>query len=123
MPELPRDESRRRAIIIRCMLQIREAWVAEEKFVDSTWIMMAIHLGAIEGRPLDISSIAELTHVPRPTVQRHLSRLKKQGRVEIVREGRRSVALVGAHDPGNDFFAILARAIMKAANDLSELGS
>lgn len=123
MPKLSRAESRRRAIVIRFMFQVRNAWVAHGDPVDRTWIVLAVHLGTIEGRPLDVSSIAELTRIPRASVQRHLDRLRKQGRVEMKRQGRRSIPVLTSDEPVSDLFTVLARAIQRAASDLSDLGS
>lgn len=50
---------------------------------------MAIRLGQYEGRPMDITDLAEITGLPLSSVSRHVKALRKRGRARSIKSGRR----------------------------------
>lgn len=121
MQNVSPNERRRRAIVLRFMLETRSAWIEEGDPIDLTWIILAIHLGQYEGRPLSVSNIATLTRIPRTTVLRHVNELKDQGRAKIVRIGHRTVPVLLAPERKAAFFKSLVAAIKRTAEQLSIL--
>ncbi|UVC14738.1 MarR family transcriptional regulator [Mesorhizobium onobrychidis] len=115
------SERRRRAVVLRFMFEIRSAWIEEGDPVDVTWIILAIHLGQYEGRPLSVSDIATLTLIPRTTVHRHVNELKAQGRANVIRIGHRTVPIMISPERKPAFFETLIAAIKRAADLLSSL--
>lgn len=121
MQNVSPSERRRRAIVLRFMMDLRSAWIDEGDPVDVTWIILAIHLGQYEARPLSVSNIATLTRIPRTTVLRHVNDLKTQGRAEVVRIGHRTVPLMLSPERKRPFFDAIADAIRRTADQLSSL--
>lgn len=121
MQNVPPTERQRRAIVLRFMLETRSAWIDEGDPIDLTWIVLAIHLGQYEARPLSVSNIATLTRIPRTTVLRHVNDLKSQGRVEIVRIGHRTIPVLLSLERKSGFFKKLIAAIKRTAEQLSSL--
>jgi DNA-binding transcriptional ArsR family regulator len=60
---------------------------------DTVNILMAIGMGRIAGSPVDISSIANITGISRPTVRRRLTALEEEGLVVIERVGNRTIVV------------------------------
>lgn len=114
-------ERRRRAVVLRFMLDMRSAWVDEGDPVDLTWVILAILLGQYEQRPLSVSDIASMTRIPRTTVLRHVNALKRQGKVEIVRIGHRTVPVMAAPQHKPVFFGSISSMIKRVAEQLSIL--
>jgi len=57
--------------------------------IDMIFIRLAIILGSMENRPVNISNLAELTRIPRPTLKRKVDRLAKAGLVDVRQSGKR----------------------------------
>lgn len=107
--------------MLRFMFELRSAWIDEGDPVDVTWIIVAIHLGQYEGRPLSVSNIAALTRIPRTTVLRHVNELKAQGRAKVIRIGHRTVPIMISEERKPAFFETLIATIKRAADQLSSL--
>lgn len=107
--------------MLRFMFELRSAWIDEGDPVDVTWIIVAIHLGQYEGRPLSVSNIAALTRIPRTTVLRHINELKAQGRAKVIRIGHRTVPIMISPERKAAFFESLIATIKRAADQLSSL--
>lgn len=88
MPRKSRETERRR-ILLRLLLElhalIRETGIPHEEAV----VAMAIRLGQYEGRPMDVTDIAEMTALPLSSVSRHIKTLRKRGRTRSIKSGRR----------------------------------
>lgn len=121
MQNVSPTERQRRATVLRFMLETRGAWIDQGDPIDLTWIILAIHLGQYEARPLSVSNIATLTRIPRTTVLRHVNDLKNQGRAEIVRIGHRTVPVMVSQERKPAFFKFLITAIKRTAEQLSTL--
>lgn len=75
-------------------------------------IRMAVRLGQLERRPLDISSIAAITGIPRPTVSRKLRLVEDN---DIHRIGRRSIPEMTEMSPESVRAYETARVIIERA--------
>lgn len=85
-----------------------------------TIVLMGAVQGALEGRPLDVSSLSRITRVPRPTTIRFLQELESRGFIAWKIEGRRRLILphMGRVDPiMEELTAILIRHLSKMDND------
>lgn len=51
-------------------------------------LMDMIMMGQLEGRPVDMSALAGIAQIPRPTVRRYVNRLSSEGWLAQKRQGR-----------------------------------
>lgn len=88
-------------------------------------LLMAIKLGDVEKRPMDISTLAAVTAMTFPTTHRLLKQLRERGLIEARQEGRRLV-----HHCSGDFlerpqaartFAAIEGILQNIATRLSKL--
>lgn len=79
-------------------------------------IRIAIALAEIENRPIDISTIARLTGIPRSTTKRWLSELEEQGSVTIA-EGESSRTVV-YNVPGDPACARVREIILESVQQI-----
>jgi hypothetical protein len=84
----------RRLIIARIILSVRRAAIEAYLSHTQTSILLAIGVGRIEGRLLDVSGVAALAGTSRQTVLRAVSLMRKRGDVEVRREGRRTLLTI-----------------------------
>ena len=92
---------------------------------DTVNILMAIGMGRIAGSPVDISSIANITGISRPTVRRRLNALEQEGLVVIERIGNRTVVVSRPEGVAStrDLARRWAGLVKQAARDLEKLES
>ncbi|MER8641025.1 hypothetical protein [Mesorhizobium sp. M1252] len=118
-------EYQKRAILIRMILDIHGAVLAKLKEPpEVTLVLMAIRLGEMEDRPMDLKSLVAVTHYPRTSVSRHVRELMKLGRVSVVREGRRTVMRLNPQVEGSHvkpFYGQVERAVLRASRDLTKM--
>lgn len=72
-------------------------------------IIAAIRLGVLEERPLDISSIAAVTGIPRSTVQRKIKDPRIREALVTLQDGRRLLPVITQISAG---WAAMARSVM-----------
>jgi len=122
MTKYPDDK--RRLIIARAVLSVREAAIFYFGDVDKVAILHAVAIGRIEGPPTDVSAIAALSSLSRQTVIRHLKRLEEEGLVMLVRQGRRVIVTTTEHSIFNprtmSFMDKVEAVIRRSAAELSE---
>jgi DNA-binding GntR family transcriptional regulator len=82
-------------------------------------------MGRIAGSPVDISSIANITGISRPTVRRRLNALEQEGLVVIERIGNRTVVVSRPEGVAStrDLARRWAGLVKQAARDLEKLES
>jgi DNA-binding transcriptional ArsR family regulator len=118
-------ENHKRAVLIRMILDIHGAVLAKLKEPpEVTLVLMAIRLGEMEGRPMDLKSLVAVTHYPRTSVSRHVRELMQRGRVAVVREGRRTVMRLNPQVEGSHvkpFYAHIEKAVLRASRDLTKM--
>jgi DNA-binding transcriptional ArsR family regulator len=123
MTQYPDDK--RRLVIARAVLSVREAAIFYFGDVDKVAILHAIAIGRIEGPPTDVSAIAALSSLSRQTVIRHLKRLEAEGMVKLVRQGRRVVVTTTEQSIFNprtmNFVDKVEAVIRRVAAELSEM--
>ncbi|MER9605385.1 hypothetical protein [Mesorhizobium sp. M0243] len=123
MKNTPRERAKR-CILIEMMLSIQEAISKLEYPGEVSVVLMAVRLGHYSGKPMDITSLAGATSLPRTTVLRHLRTLEVAERVHISRGGRRTVVtLNGRADTARTapFYRRVEVSVMEAYRDLSKL--
>jgi DNA-binding transcriptional ArsR family regulator len=124
VPNNTPKEKAKRCILIEMMLAIQEALTKLGDDPEVSVVLMAVRLGHYSDRPMDITSLAGATSLPRTTVLRHLRLLEEGKRVTIQRGGRRTiVTLDGRADIKETapFYRLVHRVVMEAARDLSKL--
>jgi DNA-binding transcriptional ArsR family regulator len=87
------DDDALRMVLFRMWFHAQDLFKARFGDNDTVNILMAIGMGRIAGAPVDISSIANITGISRPTVRRRLAALEKEGMVVIERIGNRTVVV------------------------------
>lgn len=122
MTQYPDDK--RRLILARAVLSVREAALFYFGDVDKVAILHAIAIGRIQGSLVDVSAIAALSSLSRQTVIRHLKRLV-EGMVKLVRQGRRVIVTTTEHSIFNtrtlNFIDKVEAVVRRAATELSEM--
>lgn len=124
MPNNTPKEKAKRCILIKMMLAIQEALTKLGDDPEVSVVLMAVRLGHYSGRPMDITSLAGTTSLPRTTVLRHLRHLEAAERININRKGRRTiVTLDGRADVKQTapFYRLVDRVVMEAARELSKM--
>lgn len=121
MQSVSPNERKRRAIVLRLMFEMRNIRLQRADPLDMTWIILAIHMGQYDGRPLCVSNIANITHIPRTTVIRHLKALKSQGRATIIRVGQRTIPVIQSDTETQILFDVLTASVRRAAALLSAM--
>jgi DNA-binding transcriptional ArsR family regulator len=123
MTQYPDDK--RRLILARAVLSVREAALFYFGDVDKVAILHAIAIGRIQGSLVDVSAIAALSSLSRQTVIRHLKRLEVEGMVKLVRQGRRVIVTTTEHSIFNtrtlNFIDKVEAVVRRAATELSEM--
>jgi len=117
-------EDQRRLIIARTILAVRQAATEHYGSPDLFAILLAIGIGRVEGRPLDVCGVAALASTSRQTVLRAAAKMQEWGEIEIRREGRRTMLIMTAEHRQNPatrkFFERVAALIKRASKELSE---
>lgn len=124
MPANTPKERAKRCILIEMMLDIQEAIMNLEYDAEVSVVLMAVRLGHYSGKPMNITSIAGATSLPRTTVLRHLKELEKAERVHIKRGGPHTlVTLNGRADTPKTapFYRRVERAVLEASRLLSKM--
>lgn len=84
---------KRRAVTIRTFMEIRRAVVHAAQEIglpyEETVAALAVRLGDLEGRPVDISSVAETTGQKFSSSHRYLRSLRERGMIKGWPEGKR----------------------------------
>jgi DNA-binding MarR family transcriptional regulator len=118
-------DDKRRLILARAVLSVREAAIFYFGDVDKVAILHAVALCRIEGAPADVSALAALACLSRQTVIRHLKRLEAEGMVKLVRKGRRVIVTTTEHSIFNprtiSFVDKVEAVIRRVAAELSEM--
>ncbi|MER9195289.1 hypothetical protein NKI13_18600 [Mesorhizobium australicum] len=117
-------ERAKRCILIEMMLTIQEALIKLGNDPEVSVVLMAVRLGHYQGKPLDITSIAGATSMPRTTVLRHLKELEAGKRISIKRGGRRTIVTLNGRSDNKEtkpFYRLVERAVLEAARDLSKM--
>lgn len=81
-------EDARNRQLIRFMLRANSQFARLGRNPEVTLVVLAIRLGEIEGRRMDVSALANMVSLPRTTVIRHLNTLVASGEVDMFRSGR-----------------------------------
>lgn len=84
-------EKERRRLLIELLIETQRLLMRLREHPEVTLIAMAVRLGWLQRNPLDVSSLATYTMLPRSTVIRHLKALEARNRVTTTRHGKRSV--------------------------------
>ena len=124
MPRHSREERARRCVLIRTLLELhtltREAGIPHEEAI----VSMAIRLGQYEGRPMDVTDLAEITGLPLSSVSRHVKALRKKGRVRSIKSGRRILQYLPlGHEPAEitRFYSGVYRVMLQGSIDISKM--
>ncbi|WP_149902398.1 hypothetical protein [Mesorhizobium sp. SARCC-RB16n] len=117
-------ERAKRCILIEMMLGIQEAIAKLEFDGEVSLVLMAVRLGHYQGKPLDITSLAGATSLPRTTVLRHIRLLEANDRIAIKRGSRRTVVTLNGKAETKftkPFYQRVERIVREASRDLSIL--
>lgn len=114
-----------RLLLSRLWLRTRALF--EEQFGDleTAYVLMAVGLGRMNNAPVDISTIAAITGISRPTVRRKVLALQDQGTVTVERVGNRT-SVCSCATGVRDTVAMTdrwARMVIQTAKDLTEVRS
>ena len=126
MPKkLTEQEKKRRAILIRMMLDLNAAVSALPDRREVCMSMLAARLGVYQGKPMDVSALAALVDLPRATATRHIRALEAAGRVTTEMEGRRLVVRPsnGESDHGGRLYRRIKHTARTTIHDLSRMDS
>jgi DNA-binding IclR family transcriptional regulator len=122
-------DPQRRLIAIRTFMEIRRAISKAAKEADLSYeeviAAMAVRLGQLEGKPMDISSVAETAALPFASSHRYLQRLRKREFILAEAKGKRVVLRPnhgGEEDPTiSQAYSEIDRALRKATRELNKL--
>lgn len=121
-------DTRRRIIMLRAALAARRVMVhtAEELGIslEEYMAIMAVRLGELEERPMDISEVAVTTGQKFPSTHRHLKKLQQEGIILSFSEGKRVIHKLKPSDKSERLRKATAEIdkIMKtAASELQKL--
>lgn len=120
---------RRRAASIRGIIKLRQAFgrLGEEMSLsnDEVMLLLAVGLGQIENRPMDISALASTTNIKWATAHRLLKNLRNRGLVNARQEGKRLVHylpnVVNEAPSFTESYQDMERAFRSTAGEISNL--
>lgn len=87
-------------------------------------VAVAIRLGQYEGRPMDVTAIAEATQLPMSSVSRHIKTQRGKGRVKSIKTGRRTLQYIPLSVEPTEvsrFYDTVEELVTLAAYDISIL--
>lgn len=113
-----------RLVVARCYLnslyEIRG--VLDGAGLDQAAIRIAIAVGDLEGKPIDISGIAGCTGIPRSTVKRRVDELKGQGLVRL-EVGGRTIVHCEPSEEWERMMAVIWDGVQKTCREIARLGA
>lgn len=122
MENLTTSGRQRRIILIRLFLDFFRLFNRDAGRREQMLVMLAIHLGHYEGKPLDITAISALTSLPRTSVTRYVNQLRKEHRIKLVRVANRILPVVPAgRGQDQSFFDAADTALSRAIAELTKL--
>ncbi|PLP55566.1 hypothetical protein CYK37_30215 [Mesorhizobium loti] len=116
-------ENNRRRILLELLIETQRLLVRFRDDPEVTLVALAVRLGWLQKKPLDVSALAASIEMPRSTVIRHLKNLEVRNRITTTRLGNRTIPKSTGVDerPVTAFLLAFGASVASTSSQLSKM--